>query len=123
MTDTSDKAIEALVKYHDWKDSATEDEPSETSAMLIALQAERKAGWVARVKPLEWRETGENRFSAKNEDYKVVSDGVGWAFCPENWPPFAGYPYATFEDAKAAAQADYAARSIAALTPNTEAKP
>lgn len=117
MTDTSDTAIEAILPALIARDMAHE------AAMLLALQAERKAGWAASVRPLEWRETGENRFSAKNEDYKVVSDGVGWAFCPENWPPFAGYPYATFEDAKVAAQADYTARILAALTPNTESKP
>ena len=68
-----------------------------------------------KVKPLVWRETGTDRFSAKGEDYKVVTDGTGWAFCPEDWPPFGGYPYETLDEAKAAAQADYAARILSAI--------
>jgi hypothetical protein len=69
------------------------------------------------VKILDWRNTGADRYSAVNEDYKVVTDGTNWAFCPEDWPPFGGYPYKTCGHAKAAAQADYAARIIAALNP------
>ena len=73
-----------------------------------------------RVKPLVWISTGENRYSAKSEDYKVVTDGKCWAFCPEDWPPFAGYPYLTADAAKAAAQADYEARILAAIEPQPD---
>lgn len=73
-----------------------------------------------KVKPLVWISTGENRYSAKSEDYKVVTDGKCWAFCPEDWPPFAGYPYLTADAAKAAAQADYEARILAAIEPQPD---
>jgi len=58
-------------------------------------------------KPLTWEVTGVDRYSTKNYDVKVVTDGNGWATCPENWPPFGGYPYPTLEAAQSAAQTHY----------------
>ena len=122
MTDTSDKAIEALVKYHDWKDSATEDEPSETSAMLLALQAERKAGWEASVRPLEFNdENGDGVLTSRETGrlMRVFPQSNGKFFAPG----ISQTAFVTAQEAIDAYQADHLQRTLAALTPNTEAKP
>jgi hypothetical protein len=85
-------------------------------SVFDAVEAALDAQAGVTVKPLVWRETSTDQFSAKNEDYKVVCDDNNmWAFCPSDWPPFGGYPYKSSEAAKAAAQADYAARILSAI--------
>ena len=125
MTDTSDTAIARMIHAAPFADN-TAGIP-EMVAMLLALQAERKAGWVARVKPLEW-DAGKKYGDAQswlshNKEgrfcYGVDLAGIFYAQTPDG----ESEGYATLELAKAAAQADYAARVLAALTPDTEAKP
>ena len=123
MTDTSDKAIEEIAAAP-WAYAS-----ADLSAMILALQAERKAGWVARVKPLVWEEIaphhskaalplfGSIRVESWGGDYSIV-----WSV-PGMCDTFTQGKWATIATAKAAAQADYTARILAALTPNTEAKP
>ena len=122
MTDTSDKAIEALAAAP-WAYAS-----ADLSAMLLALQAERKAGWVARVKPLEWvKDTMPNaapqRYRAvthdRTGDYSVSgsknSDAWQWF---RNGYFVDGHQHhkpKPIDAAKAAAQADYTARILGAL--------
>jgi len=88
---TRDEMIEKLVKH-----IAPKLDIWEAAAAVLDLCGP---------KPLAWVETGTNRYSAKNFDAKVITDGNNWATCPEDWPPFGGYPHPTLEAAQAAAQA------------------
>ena len=130
MTDTSDTAIEAILPALIARDMAHE------AAMLIALQAERKAGWAAMVRPLEWvKDTMPNaapqRYRAvthdRTGDYSVSgsknSDAWQWfrnGYFVDGHQHHKPKPIAT---AKAAAQADYTARILAALEPVTAPDP
>lgn len=121
MTDTSDTAIEAMLPALIARDMAHE------AAMLLTLQAERKAGWVVAVKPLEWVVSG------LSVDYLTANTGLGSIYRISGhrgegkviwWlgSVAIGDNCNDITSAKAAAQADYSARILAALTPPTEAR-
>ena len=102
----------------------TADDIETLRAQVAALTAERDAAAGAvRVKPLAWKGMGENHARAAAPLFgtiRVENYGAGFAiswsvpgfsdvFCDGRWP--------TIEAAKAAAQADYEARILAALEP------
>ena len=116
MTDTSDKAIEALAAAP-WAYAS-----ADLSAMLIALQAERKAGWVASVRPLEFNdEDGDGILTSRETGrlMRVFPQSNGKFFAPGA----SQTAFDTAQEAVDAYQADHLQRTLAALTPNTEAKP
>ena len=91
MTDTSDTAIEAILPALIARDMAHE------AAMLLALQAERKAGWVA---------------LTLYEDALTEAEAIFGGEYGDHYGPMCEMAFAARD-----------ARTLAAITPNTEAKP
>jgi hypothetical protein len=90
-------------------------------AQIATLTKERDAARSVRVKPLVWGETPNNKMYVADHgagNYIVIHDFDGWRWLLVNGQEMAGaqdHPVPEKEAAKAAAQADYEARILAAL--------
>ena len=133
MTDTTDKALDARIIRANpiaGMDAAPDgrwvsyealiDLRRECDALRAQLATARADA--VRVKPLVWEDMGDyERAPSCVGVYEVGWNGGAWAQCddPSMWEWSSGEDHRslTTSDAKAAAQADYEARIIAALEP------
>lgn len=120
MTDAHDliRRGDAVKSLRDWQDSLNKQGMSDT-AITIGMAADLVAALPSvgvTVKPLEWFEVEKSRFGGK-----YTADGYTIRYIEGLWLlDFAGetkneWRFPNLDAAKAAAQADYAARVLAAL--------